>query len=200
MAIANDHIISWRIYMARWFYCGILKWNVKHSSFQFTFLSLSISFSQYACLTVLHTFWPNFFSSFFFRRVFFELLLLDFFFCNYFDGDQLFCMCQREIYRENCSTLRKKRPLIENQLVKVLNIFSFYLFRREDMEKVNIKFYDNFTVSYQHKKILQFVPELSIDRNMKITTPNIPLLVSLKNIFAHTVHLSVYKWFFSLIK
>lgn len=47
---------------------------------------------------------------------------------------------------------------------------------REDMEKVNINFYDNFTVSYQHKKILQFVPELSIDKNTRIITPNIPLL------------------------
>lgn len=46
------------------------------------------------------------------------------------------------------------------------------------MEKVNIKFHDNYTVSYQHKKILQFVPELSIDKNTKIVTPNIPLLVS----------------------
>lgn len=46
------------------------------------------------------------------------------------------------------------------------------------MEKVNIKFYDNYTVSYQHKKILQFVPELSVDQNLRIITPNIPLLVS----------------------
>uniref|UniRef100_A0A182NIC7 Scavenger receptor class B n=1 Tax=Anopheles dirus TaxID=7168 RepID=A0A182NIC7_9DIPT len=47
---------------------------------------------------------------------------------------------------------------------------------REDMEKVNIKFHDNYTVTYQHKKILQFVPELSVDKNLRITTPNIPLL------------------------
>ncbi|CAO1331993.1 unnamed protein product [Diamesa tonsa] len=47
---------------------------------------------------------------------------------------------------------------------------------REDMEKVNIRFHDNYTVSYQHKKILQFVPELSVDKNQRITTPNIPLL------------------------
>ncbi|CAG9767956.1 unnamed protein product [Ceutorhynchus assimilis] len=47
---------------------------------------------------------------------------------------------------------------------------------REDMEKVNIKFHDNGTVSYQHKKILKFVPELSVDKNYKITIPNIPLL------------------------
>lgn len=46
------------------------------------------------------------------------------------------------------------------------------------MEKVNIKFHDNYTVTYQHKKILQFVPELSVDKNLRITTPNIPLLVS----------------------
>uniref|UniRef100_A0A182T635 Uncharacterized protein n=1 Tax=Anopheles maculatus TaxID=74869 RepID=A0A182T635_9DIPT len=47
---------------------------------------------------------------------------------------------------------------------------------KEDMEKVNIKFHDNYTVTYQHKKILQFVPELSVDKNLRITTPNIPLL------------------------
>jgi len=52
------------------------------------------------------------------------------------------------------------------------------------MEKVNIKFYDNYTVSYQHKKILQFVPELSVDKNLRIITPNIPLLVSCKR-FKH---------------
>ena len=45
------------------------------------------------------------------------------------------------------------------------------------MEKVNVRFHENFTVSYQHKKILQFVPELSVDKNLRITTPNIPLLV-----------------------
>uniref|UniRef100_A0A1A9UXU6 Scavenger receptor class B member 1 n=1 Tax=Glossina austeni TaxID=7395 RepID=A0A1A9UXU6_GLOAU len=44
------------------------------------------------------------------------------------------------------------------------------------MQKVNVKFHDNFTVSYQHKKILEFVPELSIDKNTPIVTPNIPLL------------------------
>ncbi|XP_015836616.1 scavenger receptor class B member 1 isoform X2 [Tribolium castaneum] len=47
---------------------------------------------------------------------------------------------------------------------------------REDMEKVNIKFHDNGTLTYQHKKILQFVPELSVDKDQKITVPNIPLL------------------------
>lgn len=49
---------------------------------------------------------------------------------------------------------------------------------REEMEKVNIVFHDNYTVSYQHKKVLQFVPELSLDKNLRIITPNIPLLVS----------------------
>jgi scavenger receptor class B protein 1 len=47
---------------------------------------------------------------------------------------------------------------------------------REDMEKVNIKFHDNGTLTYQHKKILQFVPELSVNKEQKITVPNIPLL------------------------
>lgn len=47
------------------------------------------------------------------------------------------------------------------------------------MEKVNIRFHDNYTVSYQHKKILEFVPELSADRDIRITSPNIPLLVIL---------------------
>ncbi|XP_018563143.1 scavenger receptor class B member 1 [Anoplophora glabripennis] len=47
---------------------------------------------------------------------------------------------------------------------------------REDMEKVNIKFHENGTVSYQHKKILQFVPELSVNKHQKIVVPNIPLL------------------------
>lgn len=47
------------------------------------------------------------------------------------------------------------------------------------MEKVNIRFHENYTVTYQHKKILQFVPELSTDKNLKVITPNIPLLVSL---------------------
>lgn len=46
------------------------------------------------------------------------------------------------------------------------------------MEKVNVKFHDNYTVSYQHKKILHFVPELSVDGNLQLTTPNIPVLVS----------------------
>ncbi|KAG5889692.1 hypothetical protein JTB14_010030 [Gonioctena quinquepunctata] len=47
---------------------------------------------------------------------------------------------------------------------------------REDMEKVNIKFHENGTVSFQHKKILQFVPELSVNKHQKIIVPNIPLL------------------------
>ncbi|XP_076379338.1 scavenger receptor class B member debris buster isoform X1 [Megalopta genalis] len=47
---------------------------------------------------------------------------------------------------------------------------------KEDMEKVNIVFHNNGTVSYQHKKILNFVPDLSQDREMKLMVPNIPLL------------------------
>ena len=47
---------------------------------------------------------------------------------------------------------------------------------REDMEKVNIVFHNNGTVSYQHKKILNFVPELSKDKDVKLMVPNIPLL------------------------
>ncbi|XP_056647456.1 scavenger receptor class B member 1 [Diorhabda sublineata] len=47
---------------------------------------------------------------------------------------------------------------------------------REDMEKINIQFHDNGTVSFQHKKILQFVPEMSVNKNEKIIVPNIPLL------------------------
>ena len=46
------------------------------------------------------------------------------------------------------------------------------------MEKVNIVFHNNGTVSYQHKKILNFVPELSKDKDLKVIVPNIPLLVS----------------------
>ncbi|XP_058057125.1 lysosome membrane protein 2 [Anopheles bellator] len=57
---------------------------------------------------------------------------------------------------------------------------------REDMEKVNIKFHDNHTVTYQHKKILHFVPELSVDKNVRITTPNIPLLtISTQSKYLH---------------
>lgn len=53
------------------------------------------------------------------------------------------------------------------------------------MEKVNTKFYENGTVSFQHYKILQFMPEMSIPgaEDMKFTVPNIPLLVSDKHIF-----------------
>lgn len=56
------------------------------------------------------------------------------------------------------------------------------------MEKVNIKFNNNGTVTYQHKKILEFMPHLSVITNdeIKLTVPNIPLLVS----FA-LVHLDV---------
>lgn len=48
------------------------------------------------------------------------------------------------------------------------------------MEKVNIRFNNNGTVTYQHKKILEFMPDLSIiqNDNIKLTVPNIPLLVS----------------------
>lgn len=52
------------------------------------------------------------------------------------------------------------------------------IFCREDMEKVNVMFHDNGTVTYQHNKILKFVPELSTgDKYEKLTVPNIPLLV-----------------------
>ncbi|GBP20291.1 Scavenger receptor class B member 1 [Eumeta japonica] len=44
------------------------------------------------------------------------------------------------------------------------------------MEKVNIQFHDNDTVTYQHNKILRFAPELSVDKNQMLTVPNIPLL------------------------
>ncbi|XP_073965249.1 scavenger receptor class B member debris buster isoform X2 [Choristoneura fumiferana] len=47
---------------------------------------------------------------------------------------------------------------------------------REDMEKVNIKFHDNDTITYQHNKILRFVPEMSVDKDQKLVVPNIPLL------------------------
>ncbi|XP_003690138.2 scavenger receptor class B member 1 [Apis florea] len=47
---------------------------------------------------------------------------------------------------------------------------------KEDMEKVNIVFHNNGTVSYQHKKILNFVPEMSKDKDLKVIVPNIPLL------------------------
>lgn len=67
---------------------------------------------------------------------------------------------------------------------KLLNLLHIFLIscnsykRREDMEKVNIVFHNNGTVSYQHKKILNFVPELSKDKDLKVMVPNIPLLVS----------------------
>lgn len=48
------------------------------------------------------------------------------------------------------------------------------------MEKVNVKFHGNGTVTFQHNKILQYVHELSIaSKDIKLTVPNIPLLVSL---------------------
>lgn len=57
-----------------------------------------------------------------------------------------------------------------------MNLLFLFIFR-EEMEKVNVMFHDNYTVTYQHKKILQFVPEMSLDKNLRIITPNIPLLV-----------------------
>ena len=58
-------------------------------------------------------------------------------------------------------------------------LYSYNSIFRENMEKVNIKFHDNDTVSYQHKKILHFVPELSLSTDLKFLVPNIPLLVSI---------------------
>ncbi|XP_026680876.1 protein peste [Diaphorina citri] len=49
---------------------------------------------------------------------------------------------------------------------------------REDMQKVNIEFHDNGTVTFQHYKILEFVPELSVaPNNTRFILPNIPLLL-----------------------
>lgn len=59
-------------------------------------------------------------------------------------------------------------------MLKFMAVLSFY---REDMQKVNIQFHDNGTVSFQHKKILEFVPEMSVNQNERLTVPNIPLLV-----------------------
>lgn len=47
---------------------------------------------------------------------------------------------------------------------------------KEDMEKVNIAFHDNGTVTYQHKKILNFMPEMSKNGDLRVMVPNIPLL------------------------
>lgn len=66
---------------------------------------------------------------------------------------------------------------IFSSMSQTTTYYGYCLLYREEMEKVNVKFHDNYTVSYQHKKILQFVPELSVDKNLRITTPNIPLLV-----------------------
>lgn len=44
------------------------------------------------------------------------------------------------------------------------------------MEKINIKFQNNGTVTFQHRKILQFVPELSISNQEKLTVLNVPLM------------------------
>lgn len=66
------------------------------------------------------------------------------------------------------------------------------------MQKINIKFHENGTVSFQHRKILEFVPELSVSSNTKITVPNIPLLVS--NIFANHFCCKIVKQiFFSVV-
>lgn len=49
---------------------------------------------------------------------------------------------------------------------------------KESMEKVNVQFYDNGTVSFQHNKVLQFVPHMSVPdaETLKLVVPNIPLL------------------------
>lgn len=74
--------------------------------------------------------------------------------------------------------MNSKKLKIVTQSINKRNYYNYFRICREDMEKVNIRFHDNYTVTYQHKKILQFVPELSIDKNLKVITPNIPLLVS----------------------
>lgn len=52
------------------------------------------------------------------------------------------------------------------------------------MEKVNVKFHDNGTVTYQHNKILKYMPELSVgNKDEKLTIPNLPLLVSFSSLF-----------------
>lgn len=52
------------------------------------------------------------------------------------------------------------------------------------MEKVNIKFHNNGTVTFQHNKILKYVPEWSAgDKDSKLTVPNIPLLVCISENF-----------------
>lgn len=53
------------------------------------------------------------------------------------------------------------------------------------MEKVNVKFHDNDTVTFQHRKILHFVPEMSRSMHERICVPNIPLLVSRSRCGAH---------------
>ncbi|KAK4878226.1 hypothetical protein RN001_010732 [Aquatica leii] len=64
---------------------------------------------------------------------------------------------------------------------------------REDMQKVNIQFHENGTVSYQHKKILKFVPELSVDKNKLLTVPNIPMLTlsSLSNSLGYFIQKTI---------
>lgn len=63
---------------------------------------------------------------------------------------------------------------------------------REDMEKVNIKFHDNDTLTYQYNKILRFVPEMSVDKKLKLVVPNIPLLTVTS--FSHNMA----PWLFNL--
>lgn len=72
-----------------------------------------------------------------------------------------------------------KKNLSDRKNVSISNKNKCVFFCREDMEKVNIVFHNNGTVSYQHKKILNFVPEMSEDGDIKVMVPNIPLLVSL---------------------
>ncbi|XP_046422047.1 scavenger receptor class B member 1 isoform X2 [Neodiprion pinetum] len=59
---------------------------------------------------------------------------------------------------------------------------------KEDMEKVNIAFHDNGTVTYQHKKILNFMPEMSKDGDLRVMVPNIPLLRNGTLSEVHTIY------------
>lgn len=75
------------------------------------------------------------------------------------------------VYRSVCD-----KHLIANRIWLLICIIR--LFNRENMEKVNVVFHENRTLSFQHRKILHFVPELSVgDPKQLITVPNIPLLV-----------------------
>ncbi|KAK6644994.1 hypothetical protein RUM43_001270 [Polyplax serrata] len=65
--------------------------------------------------------------------------------------------------------------LNNNEKPKLVEVGPFVY--REDMEKVNIKFYNNGTVSFQQNKILRYVPEWSSgNKEDKVIVPNIPLL------------------------